>query len=74
MTDNTFQKGQVWREYGPKDYGDIMRWQVIAVGRPGAIVAAAVQNCATLKEMAITQDAISTFTFQCELTDEKPRI
>ena len=70
----TFKKGQVWREYSGTDYGDIIRWQVIAVGKPDAVVRAVVQNCATLKELSVTADAVDTFTFQCELTAEPPRL
>ena len=69
-----FEKGQIYREYADKDYGDIIRWQVTAVGKPNAVVSAVVTNCATLQEKVVTASAASTFTWQCELLDETNRI
>lgn len=58
---NTLAVGQVWREYSPNDLGDLQLWQIAAIGRKVAIA----MNCATLKQVTITQDGLSTFTFEC---------
>jgi hypothetical protein len=58
---NTLTIGHVWKEYGPIDYGDIIRWQVAAKGKRVAILV----NLATLKQMVVTHESLSTFTFQC---------
>jgi len=60
--------GQVWRLYGSK-YGDIDSWQVNRIGERCAVV----MNCATTKEMVVTSDAESSFTFVNELVSETPR-
>ena len=60
--------GQVWRQYGSK-YGDIDSWQVNQVGKRCAVV----MNCATMKEVVVTSDAESSFTFDNELISKAPR-
>lgn len=64
------ETGQVWRQYG-KDFGDLSRFQVVFVKGINAIV----MNCATLKQTVIYgQGQFDSFTFDCELTNEKPSI
>jgi len=60
-------EGQVYREYSDKDYGDIIRWKVAAVGR----VCAVVTNQATNKDMVVDKESVDTFTRQCELMPEE---
>jgi len=60
--------GQVWRQYWSKR-GDIDSWQVNQMGKRCAIV----MNCATTKEVVVTSDAESSFTFVNELISETPR-
>jgi len=64
--------GQVWKQVPPAvDYGDIQRWQIVFVKGINAIAV----NCATLKQVVIYgKGQIDSFTFDCELTDEEPRL
>jgi hypothetical protein len=64
--------GQVWKQVSPAvDYGDIQRWQIVFVKGINAVAV----NCATLTQIVICgEDQINSFTFDCELTDEKPRL
>ena len=66
------QTGQVWKQVSPAvDYGDIMRWQIVFVKGINAIA----MNCATLKQVVIYgQGQLDSFTFDCELTGEEPRL
>jgi hypothetical protein len=45
------ETGQIWREHSAINYGDIIRWKVIAVGRN----VASLQNQATLREIALSK-------------------
>ena len=60
--------GQVWRRYG-STYGDLDSWQVNQMGKRCCVVV----NCATLKEIVVTSDAESSFTFDNELISSTPR-
>jgi hypothetical protein len=67
----SLEVGQVWKQYGKPDYGDIQRWQIVFVKGINAIAV----NCATLKQVVIYGEGqIDSFTFDCELTDEAPRL
>ena len=59
---------QVWRRYG-SDLGDIDSWQVNQMGKRCCVVV----NCATLKEVVVTKDSESSFTFDNELITNTPR-
>lgn len=60
--------GQVWRRYG-SNLGDIDSWQVNQMGKRCCVVV----NCATLKEVVVTKDSETSFTFDNELISSIPR-
>ncbi len=63
--------GQVWRwngdaEVGTADYGDIIRYEVVAVGRR----VASLRNRASLAEVALTAEHVADFVAAHTLVTE----
>ena len=72
---NNLKVNQIYKANGNgPDYGDLIRWKVTQLGKRCAVLV----NCATLKEMSMTQDDIGEmghlFTYMGTTSDSSYQV